>query len=160
MKELFDREKVINDVENLAYIVADVREGHYPAHSLHQTFDVSAPGNIERVNHMLDLAIAEAENMLEASSGRPDTAEEELINHSGIRAIVHEYLVGRVLTDWLETALPPPAALTATGSRSATDDAIRIWREKSEAAEKALKSAINSFKSYKSCCFVRRLPPI
>ncbi len=136
MNKLIDREQVIHDVENLAYIVADVREGQYPAHSLHQLFDVRAPGNIDRINRLLDVAIAELHTLLpnplrdafsrslNGSSSSNYTSLDFSNNYtsldfSNIVAAAHEYLVTRVFTDWLELTLPPSAAISvATGRTS------------------------------------------
>lgn len=168
-----DREEVLHDVANLAYVVADVREGEYSAHSLHHTFDVCAPGNIERSNRILDLAIAEAENMLRIAEAsyphRPGgpfcrivSSFRQLSNEDIIylRHLVHEYLVTKVFTDWLEIAFPPLIAASASGGgaiKTGADNILSIWREKCESAKSSLLSARASLSIR---CTPRRLPPI
>lgn len=150
-----DRDKVVHDVASLAYVAADVREGNYTAHSLHQTFDVCEAGNIDRVNRILDLAEAEARNMIGFPlSDRHRQPSPETLRY--LRQLTHEYLVTRVFTDWLEIAFPPLLSTTSS-VRAGSDNIIAIWREKCEAAGKALQSAA-TFLSCRS--FTRRLPPI
>lgn len=186
-----DREKVIYDVANLSYVVADVRRGHFSPHSLHHVFDIREPGNIDRVNGILDLAIAEVNalissyangNAASSLSARPRPASQSAkgtLRQSALSdycvAAAHEYLVARVMADWLETAFPPALAaislsvsgstslksVSASSSKSGSDEAVAIWREKRDAAKAEFLASLSAASRATSpYAFSRRLPPI
>ena len=161
MRNLYSRKAVLYDVANLAYVVGDVREGEYTAHSLHHTFDICAPGNIDRVNRVLDLAIAEVEAIVNPPYGISGRVVEKLL-----RNLVHEYLVARVFYDWLTVAFPP--GLSANGTRSSAnvsgssskatvDNVISIWKEKTSEARKTLETAVRNGSTK---ILTRRVSPI
>ena len=178
MRNLYSRKAVLYDVANLAYVVGDVREGEYTAHSLHHTFDICAPGNIDRVNRVLNLAIAEVEaivNPPHGISGRGIVPRSRGISgydkvYRGmeklLRNLVHEYLVARVFYDWLTVAFPPglsangtrsSANVSVSSSKTATDNVISIWKEKTSEARKALEAAVRNGSTK---ILTRRVPPI
>lgn len=185
MRKMYSRKAVLYDIANLAYVVGDVREGEYTAHSLHHTFDICAPGNIDRVNRMLDLAIAEVEAIVNRSRGASGVKstfgvkcasgvkdESEATEHL-LRNFIHEYLVARVLYDWLTVAFPPILAANGTrlsanitrssanvggsSSKTATDNVISIWKEKVSEARNALEAAVRNGGSK---IVTRRVPPM
>ncbi len=128
-----DRDIIIEDVADLAYVVGDVHSGERSAHRLHQTFDICAEGNIDRVNRILDLGTAEINLMLRHY--RHDIGVRDQL----VEKCVHEYLVARVMADWLAVTLP---------------EAADVWKEKASEARSALASAT-------TCApLLRRLPPI
>ncbi|MDE6335300.1 MAG: hypothetical protein K2L34_01900 [Muribaculaceae bacterium] len=161
MRNLYSRKAVLYDVANLAYVVGDVREGEYTAHSLHHTFDICAPGNIDRVNRVLNLAIAEVEAIVNPPHGISGRGMEKLL-----RNLVHEYLVARVLYDWLTVAFPPglsangtrlSANVSGSSSKAAADNVISIWKERTSEARKALETAVRNGSTK---ILTRRVPPI
>lgn len=121
MAELFFcRESLLYDISNLAYVVGDVRESKMEGHTLHQTFDICEKGNIDRVDHILRLAFAEVRAMLRHVVVREkerETHEMRLPLKPGLdrecvdilAGSVREYLVARVLADWLSITLPEAA---------------------------------------------------
>lgn len=128
-----NREEIIGDVADLAYVVGDVNSDGATPHRLHQTFDICAEGNIERVNRMIDLATAEVNVMLRHY--RDDVGVRDRL----VERYVHEYLVARVMYDWLSVTIP---------------EVSDVWREKASEARSALASAT-------TCApLIRRLPPI
>lgn len=178
MRNLYSRKAVLYDVANLAYVVGDVREGEYTAHSLHHTFDICAPGNIDRVNRVLDLAIAEVEvivSRLRGASGVKSTfcvkcasgvKDESEATEQLLRNLIHEYLVARVFYDWLTVAFPPMLAANGTrmsvnvggsSSKTATDNVISIWKEKVSESRKALEAAVRNGNNK---VVTRRVPPM
>lgn len=98
-----NRESLIYDISNLAFTVADLREGERSPHALHQVFDVCQPGNIDRVDRVMRLAYSE---ILHALGGyRPRDSQELLRLHE----LMREYVTTRVLADWLSITLPEAA---------------------------------------------------
>ena len=153
MRNLYSRKAVLYDVANLAYVVGDVREGEYTAHSLHHTFDICAPGNIDRVNRVLNLAIAEVEAIVNPPHGisgrgvRGTSGYDKVYRNMEklLRNLVHEYLVARVFYDWLTVAFPPglsangtrlSANVSGSSSKAVADNVISIWKEKTSEASK------------------------
>lgn len=156
---MYSRKAVLYDVANLAYVVGDVREGEYSAHSLHHTFDICAPGNIDRVNRVLSLAVAEVEAILNQLSSTHCCFGSDKTMEKLIRNLVHEYLVARVLTDWLTVAFPPGLSAKFGGgsTRTFADNIISIWKGKTSEARVALVAAVRNGRRR---AVSRRVPPI
>ncbi len=158
MRKLYSRKAVLDDVANLAFVVGDVREGEYTAHSLHQTFDICAPGNIDRVNRVLDLAISEVETLLTRSRHPAAKKSDSKAFEKLVCNLMHEYLVARVFYDWLTVAFPPAlSANTGRTSSKTADNVIAIWKEKASEARTALESAL---RTTRQATLTRRIPPI
>ena len=122
---IFKREELLYDIKNIAYVEADVL-GDQADHSLHQLMDVGEDGNIDRVTRILDLAYAEMKEALyphtkiavEDGTAMDDIlheTDEYIINmlvpddFSATTAMlyegyIHEYMVCRVLAEWMELA--------------------------------------------------------
>lgn len=139
-KRLFDRKRVLYDVGNLAFVVADVREDKHSAHSLHQTFDILESGNIDRVNGILDLASAEVGVLLNRHIQSGATCKVNSPEDRLKRELVHQFLVARVLADWLSITLP---------------EAAGVWKEKAAEAFDALAASLRG-----RVTVTRRVPPI
>ncbi|MCD8388106.1 MAG: hypothetical protein LUD17_14670 [Bacteroidales bacterium] len=90
-----DRERLMYDLRNCAWI-----EGHLmpeeEQHARHTVMDICEPGNIDRVEAMIALACAEAQALI---GPLPEAWPIEL----------HEYVLCRVLADWLSIAWPSAA---------------------------------------------------
>lgn len=123
----FKREELLYDVKNYSYVIGDTL-GEEAEHGRHQLFDIGEPGNVDRGTRVLNLAHAECVEMLypytkegvaecDAYCDRlkePNTyyitldlprgfstTTVELLEH-----LIHEYLVCRVLSDWLSITCP------------------------------------------------------
>lgn len=94
---VIDRERVLRDVANLAYVAADIRAGRFKPHELHQTFDICEGENLERVDHIIAIATEELKNLFVDCQ---NIINDLTAMHS------HEYVVARVLGDWLSLTLP------------------------------------------------------
>lgn len=152
MKKVILKEAdLLYEISGMAYVVADVRVGSKSDHELHQTFDVCQTGNVDRVRHILTLAFMEVTQMagrlLARSSGpcksgyrlcfnaQADAAKIEMV-----KGLVEEYMVARVLDDWLTVTLPEAAA---------------VWADK-------WRQAAAGIRSHSLLCgaFTRRVPPL
>lgn len=155
---MYSRKAVLYDVANLAYVVGDVREDAYSSHSLHQLFDICEPGNIDWVNRVLDTALADVALIV-------GDCKYTVARRRYIRSLVHEYLVARVFSDWLQVALPCGHLLERGSSSrqkgsSATrsgDDVLSIWKEKATEARMALVAAAKVRGMF---AFTRKMPVV
>lgn len=126
--DIVDREKVLRDVANLAYVAADIREGRFRPHELHQTFDICEGENLERIDHIIAIATEELKHLLAVY---PLPESEMTAAHcynpahtqcSELSALYcHEYVVARVLGDWLSITLPEAAIVWQDKARDIYD---------------------------------------
>lgn len=127
----FKRAQLLYDISNNSYVEADVlQEGE--GHSKHQVFDIVQEGNVDRVTRILNLVYSECVEFLYpyVKEDIPDDVvslddiltepEEYIITLSlpitfsmttvrKLKELIHEYLVSRVLADWLSMTLPASA---------------------------------------------------
>jgi hypothetical protein len=126
----FGRERLLYDIENCAFVEGDVMETD-SEHRRHPVMDIAQDGNIDRVLRTLDLAFAECVEMLYPYS--KETVEDVVLDDALdepeeyevalalpasfsmstvrlLRSLIHEYLVCRVLWDWLSMTDKPAAA--------------------------------------------------
>lgn len=117
------KESLLYDISNLAYVIADCEEsGH---HRLHQVFDITEEGNVDRVARVMWLAFAKVQEVFSSSlvsvspgPGRDFAAKvqdyslvfSESIAVSQarlmkIKELLREYLVCTALADWLGITL-------------------------------------------------------
>lgn len=118
----FLRAELLQDVAGYAYVEGDVMHVE-DEHERHQCIDITQEGNVERVTRVLDLAHAEAKEMLYPYTeekftedvGLDDTYKEaekyevqltlpEYISKTKVELLlqlIHEYLVDRVMEDWM-----------------------------------------------------------
>ena len=144
----FLREELIYDIRNCAYIEGEV-VGEDAQHAQHTLVAIGEEGNIDRVTRMLGVIHAAAVEMLHPFTKAEPLEEEttcdrlwepeEYVIESQIpqtfsrttlhllHKLIHEYMVCRVLHEWLSTTNP---------------DAAPKWLAKSEEA----KEKINSIK--------------
>ena len=124
----FKRTELLYDAENYSFVEGDIMKAD-DEHARHQVFDIAAKGNIDRVTRVLNLAHAECVEMLfpyskeeipEGQEAMTDvmTAPEEyhivlnlpdgfsLTTLKLLTHLVHEYLVCRVLADWMSITHP------------------------------------------------------
>ncbi len=124
----FKRSELVYDAENYSFVEGDIMKTD-DEHTRHQVFDIGQDGNIDRVTRILNLAYAECVEMLYpyTKTEIPDEQEDindilnapeeyniELILPEGfslstvklLSNLIHEYLVCRVLADWLSITNP------------------------------------------------------
>ncbi len=124
----FKRSELLYDAANYSFVEGDIMKAD-DEHARHQVFDIAAKGNIDRVTRVLNLAHAECVEMLfpyskeeipEGQEAMTDvmTAPEEyhivlnlpdgfsLTTLKLLTHLVHEYLVCRVLADWMSITNP------------------------------------------------------
>lgn len=137
---------LLYDIQNLAFVIADNNDNLN--HGLHRVRDICQDGNLDRVSRMLNLAYAEILNYLAPILIPPsidlsrdyaaDPHDYELIWTSDtplatsitpeikmkIKESCHEYMVCRVLADWLTVTFP---------------EAAEEWKLKTQETSKSLK---------------------
>ena len=126
----FRRDQLLYDIRNYAFVEGEIM-GEDAQHAQHQVQDIAEEGNVDRVTRMLNLAHDECVEQLypytneEVEDGErlDDTlvAPEEytivLKLPEGFakstlkleRTLIHEYMVCRVLQDWLSITFPNSA---------------------------------------------------
>lgn len=129
---VFYRSELLYDIQNLAYVEGDVMPTE-DEHDRHQVQDIAEDGNVDRVNRIIGLAIDHCREMLYPYSRTdidpeenrddvlqvplkyviklklPDDFSKSTLDY--LTKLIHEYLVYRVLTDWLSiTDLKNPTA--------------------------------------------------
>lgn len=128
----FKRSEVIYDAENYSFVEGDIMKTD-DEHARHQVFDIGQSGNIDRVTRILNLAHTECVEMLFPYTKEeiPDdqnalddilSAPEEysivlnlpegfsLSTVKLLSNLIHEYLVCRVLADWMSITNPSSQA--------------------------------------------------
>lgn len=123
----FFRKNLLYDIENYAFVEGDIMPADNE-NTRHQVIDIGQDGNVDRVTRMLDLAYAECvEFMYPYTKVR---CEDEGWQDNGLREtsvyviemlvdndfsqssvnliskLIHEYMVCRVLDDWLRITNP------------------------------------------------------
>lgn len=124
---VFKRDALLYDIENSAFVVGDVMQAP-TEHERHQVIDIGQDGNVDRVTRILDLAHAECVESLypytkvpcELQEKRDNTFAESLeyriqmlvppdFSQSTVdllSRLIHEYMVCRVLADWMSITNP------------------------------------------------------
>lgn len=155
------RSELLYDIGNSAYVTGEL-VGEENEHAHHLVTDVTQDGNIDRVTRMLDLAFADLEEKLypytkgdvedgaEADDKMGETEKyvlslslPETFSATTLRLVAklaHEFLVCRVLNDWLGVTSPENAA---------------VWAERSESVGERLRAALTS----RSKAFRRKMKP-
>lgn len=128
----FKRSELLYDAENYSFVEGDIMKTD-DEHARHQVFDIGQDSNIDRVTRVLNLAHAECVEMLYpyTKTEIPDnqetlndilTAQEEynielalpegfsLSTVKLLNNLIHEYLVCRVLSDWMSIVNPSSQA--------------------------------------------------
>ena len=124
----FKRSEVIYDAENYSFVEGDIMKTD-DEHDRHQVFDIGQSGNIDRVTRILNLAHTECVEMLFPYTKEEIPDEQEALNDilaapeeyhieltlpegfsiSTVKLLtnlIHEYLVCRVLSDWMSITNP------------------------------------------------------
>lgn len=124
MKLTFIRSELLYDVGNYAYVHGDLMEND---HQAHQLVDITEDGNVDRVSRIISLGIQECRQMLYPYTKKEESREEvnDKLNAPDVYEIdmnlpkdfaegtvdlleelIHEYLICRVLDDWLGISAP------------------------------------------------------
>ena len=157
----FRRRELLYDAENYAHVEGDVATG-LNEHARHQLMDIGDEGNVDRVTRVLNLAHAECVELLYpytkealADTGQemedvltePETYEIELslpgeFSQTTLRLLshlVHEYLVCRVLADWLGITNPEGSVKWAEKAAAAKEKARRALTSRRGKVRRRLK---------------------
>lgn len=128
----FKRAELLYDAENYSFVEGDILNEDNE-HSRHQVFDIGQSGNVDRVTRVLNLAHSECVEMLYPYTKEeipdeqealddilvaPDEYKIELTLPEGfslttlklLKHLIHEYLVCRVLADWMSITNPKSQA--------------------------------------------------
>lgn len=146
----FGRDQLLYDISNYAFVEGDIM-GEDAEHAKHQVKDIAEEGNVDRVTRVLNLAHDECVEQLypytkeEVTDG--ETIDDALIAPEEyvitmqvpdgfakstlrlVRTLVHEYMVCRVLQDWLSITFPNSAP---------------NWEQKVVALKKKMKTSLMS----------------
>lgn len=149
----FIREELLYDIGNVAYIEGDAAPLE-DEHARHCIIDVTQEGNVDRVTRMMDVAFTACRELLypyvktgvreglaygdrltetdvyKIELKLPSTFSRTTVEHLG--NLIHEYIVARVLTDWM-------GLTNLTVQQSAV-----LWREKLEDAAEQITTALNT----------------
>lgn len=129
---LFRRDALLYDIGTLGYVEADIMQ-EAQQDAKHQTFDIGQDGNRDRVTRVMNLAMSEMVDALypytkhelpDDISPLDDLLRDPLVYEMRltvpkkfsattlrlIREFVHEYIVCRVMADWLSITKPEAAA--------------------------------------------------
>lgn len=128
----FKRSELIYDAENYSFVEGDIMKAD-DEHARHQVFDIGQNGNIDRVTRVLNLAHAECVEMLfpytKTEIPYTQTALDDVLTVPEaydivlnlpigfsmttvqlLKHLIHEYLVCRVLADWMSITNPSSQA--------------------------------------------------
>lgn len=147
----FKRSELIYDAENYSFVEGDIMKAD-DEHARHQVFDIGQSGNIDRVTRVLNLAHAECVEMLYPYTKEDVPEEQDVLDDiltepeeynivlalpggfslSTVKLLsnlVHEYLVCRVLADWM--------SITNPGSQ-------HNWEEKMNSIKRKIQTSLMS----------------
>lgn len=148
---VFKRAELLYDAENYSFVEGDII-GEDGEHSKHQVTDIGQSGNVDRVTRILNLVHAECVEMLYPYTKEEIPCRQELLDDvlsepeeysitltlpedfslTTVRLLehlIHEYLVCRVLADWM--------SITNPGSRA-------NWEEKFRSIKVQIQTALVS----------------
>lgn len=131
-KLVFRRAELLYDVENYSFVEGDIMQED-DEHAKHQVIDIGQEGNVDRVTRVLNLAHSECVEMLYPYTKTEIPDEQEALDDvlaspeeytieltlpvsfslstlKLLKHLIHEYLVCRVLSDWLSITNPKSQA--------------------------------------------------
>lgn len=146
----FKREELLYDIKNYAYIEGHVW-GEENQHAQHTLVEIGEEGNVDRVNRILGVVHAAAVEMLYPYTKQDPEEEEEIDDRMWtptdykivmkvpvtmsrttlhlLNKLIHEFMVARVIYDWLSITHP---------------EAARNWLNKALEAQEEINSVKNS----------------
>ena len=116
----FKRSELLYDVENYSFVEGDIMETENE-HARHQVFDIGQSGNVNRVTRVLNLTQEEISDEQEALDDILVAPEEyhivltlpedfSLSTVKLLKHLIHEYLICKVLADWMSITNPSSKA--------------------------------------------------
>lgn len=128
----FKRSELLYDAANYSFVEGDIMKAD-DEHARHQVSDIAQKGNIDRVTRVLNLAHAECVEMLFQYTHEEIADKQEALNDvltspeeyhivlqlpnsfsfttvKLLQNLIHEYLVCRVLADWMSITNPSSEA--------------------------------------------------
>lgn len=155
----FRREELQYDIDNLAYIEGSVLPKETEPHNRHMVQDVGQDGNNDRVTRVLDLETARVKEMLYPFTKHdihrkelddalkapgtygvilelPDTFSQTTLNL--LEKQIHEYLVYRVMEDWMGLTNPAKVEAWALKAEKAKDDIRRAMQARTKRLRRKL----------------------
>lgn len=149
----FKREELLYDVKNYSFVEGDIMKDD-TEHARHHVFDIGEDGNVNRVTRVLNLVHSECVEMLypytkeeipDEQEALDDVLEEpeeytilltlptdfSLSTLKLVKHLIHEYLVCRVLADWMSITNP---------------DSQKKWEEKFESLRNKIQTSLVSRK--------------
>lgn len=160
------KKALLYDISNMAYTIAD--NGEPLNHGLHRVRDICQDGNIDRVSRVLGLAYSQVLSVLlplltpqklnieKDLSARPHDYEFHFRKDRNLRfrltkehqlkikETVHEFMVCKVLADWLAVTMP---------------EAADVWKFRADACLEALGEMVAGLVSSSAMGFRRKLSP-
>lgn len=129
---IFKRAELLYDAENYSFVEGDIMQTE-DEHAKHQVFDIGQSGNVDRVTRVLNLAHTECVEMLYPYTKEEIADEQEALDDvltapeeyvitltlpdgfslstlKLLKHLIHEYLVCRVLADWMSITNPKSQA--------------------------------------------------
>lgn len=129
----FKRSELLYDAENYSFVEGDIMRASDDHHARHQVFDIGQEGNVDRVTRVLNLAhsecvemlypytkeeIPDEQEVLDDKLEEPEDYNIELTLPDGfslstarlLKNLIHEYLVCKVLSDWMSITNPSSQA--------------------------------------------------
>lgn len=149
----FKRDELLYDIKNYAYIEGHVWGEDSPEirHAQHTLVEIGEEGNVDRVNRILGVVHAAAVEMLYPYTKQDPEEEEEIDDRMWtptdykivmkvpvtmsrttlhlLNKLIHEFMVARVIYDWLSITHP---------------EAARNWLNKALEAQEEINSVKNS----------------
>ena len=147
---VFHREQLLYDIKNYAYIEGHVG-GEENQHAQHTLVEIGEGGNVDRVNRILGVVHAAAVEMLYPYTKQEPTDDEVFCDRMWtptdyniemivpvtmsrttlhlLNKLIHEFMVARVIYDWLSITHP---------------EAARNWLDKALEAQEEINGAKNS----------------
>lgn len=125
---VFLRDEILYDVANSSYVEADIMQDT-EEHAKHQIYDIVQEGNVDRVTRVIDTAHSECVEMLYPYTKKEILDDGYLLDDKLqsperyeitlhvpqkfsdttiklLKNLIHEYLVCRVLADWMSITKP------------------------------------------------------
>lgn len=150
---VFKRSELLYDLKNIAYLEGDVLPTQ-TEHDRHQIMDIAEDGNIDWVQRIMDLAIAECREIIFAWTKQDvDSAEnrDDILRHANeyqialkvpddfskstltlLERLIHMFVVYRALAEWL--------GIVAV----ANPNAAQKWVIKAQETKDAIESTLNA----------------
>lgn len=158
----FSREQLLYDLRTIAYVEGDTNNAQND-HNMHQLVDIGEDGNIDRVTRLLDLAHAEAKELLYPHTKvdiEDGATYDDILTETDVYTInllvperfsdttarywehkIHEYMICRVLAEWMmltNKANPNAAALWEAKAQQAIEDIKESFTRRTQRVRRSM----------------------